>query len=546
MLPSLSPHRVVVMIKLMIIDDESTVLEGLRRYIDWSTWGIDLAADAVNAVEGREKALAVHPDIVICDIHMPGKDGLAFCAELKTLFPKLKIIILSGYNEADYLHRALTLGVNEYLLKPAGVDTIVPAVLKLKEEIIAEQTKDKEEYVKETLFVENLMVMRLQFINNLLSSRYRDIAQLQPKARTLGIPLKGPYYQTVLLRKYPEKADDCKSGIQLDMDYWRLTQILESTCAKIPSAYFCEIETFDYFWLLNAGDPQTAEQHVRVLISSLQQAFRSKSDIAIAVGTVAGSVQEISNSYVHASAALCRSAWLEDDNVFCYEAPAIAGDIEPALKKLEKGLIGSLIAKQSALSLELIAQAFTLCREVYYPLTLLRATCKHILLLIAPPSGREDDDAFFTIDNYRIDEIYSGNELEKWITQRVLQYFQNQDPHLSSCLPIISKAVRYIHMNYQNDITLQQLAKELFITPNYLGRLFHQETGCKMSDYLNRFRIERAKELLKNPGSKTSEVAEAVGFTNYKYFLVCFAKYANCSVRDFRSASHTDSPSQQK
>ena len=120
-----------------------------------------------------------------------------------------------------------------------------------------------------------------------------------------------------------------------------------------------------------------------------------------------------------------------------------------------------------------------------------------------------------------------------WILSRIQQYSKDNGP--SVCLPIVKKAVQYIHVNYQQDITLQKLAKELFVTPNYLGRLFRQETGCKMSDYLNRFRIERAKELLKDSALKTSEVAEAVGFTSYKYFLVCFAKYSDCNLREYRS-----------
>ena len=95
--------------------------------------------------------------------------------------------------------------------------------------------------------------------------------------------------------------------------------------------------------------------------------------------------------------------------------------------------------------------------------------------------------------------------------------------------------MQYIHLNYQHDITLQKLSKELFVTPNYLGKLFHQEIGCKMTDYLNRYRIEQAKELLKDPTLKTSEIAERVGFTSYKFFLVVFAKYTNQNIREYRT-----------
>lgn len=523
------------MIKLMIIDDEAEILKNLRQCIDWTTWGIELAAVATNAAEAREKTLAVHPDIIISDIYMPGKDGLVFCAEIKAILPKIKIIILSGYNESGYLHRALSLGVNEYLLKPAGIDVIVSSVLKLKKEIIEERNKDKEDYIKETLIIENLLTMRLQFIEHIISQPRDGCENLSQKAKMLGIPLEGPYYQVILLRKYPEKSDDCKSDIQLDMDFWRFTQKLENIRLKIPRSFFCEIETFDYFWLLNINDAESARRQAETLIALLEQTFH-KGSVAMAVGTPACGLSEIPQSYANASAALCKSAWDEDCNVFYYQTPAVApANIEQALGKLDKRIIDALVSKQSALCMEMITKAFMLCREANYPLTPLRMICKHIMLVISPSPEDGGGPAPFPVKSYHIDEIYAGNELEKWITERVQLYFDNRS--LNSCLPIVNKAVRYIHTHYQNDITLQQLAKELFITPNYLGRLFHQETGCKMSDYLNRFRIERAKELLKDPNFKTSEVAEAVGFTSYKYFLVCFAKYANCNLREFRSAS---------
>lgn len=521
------------MIRLMMIDDETEILKNLRQCIDWATWGIDLVAEATNAVEGREKALALRPDILICDIHMPRKDGLTFCSELKTLLPKLKVIILSGYNDPGYLHRALTLGVNEYLLKPAGIDSIVPAVLKLKNQIVEERSKDKEEYLRESLLLENLSALRLFLINSLLENPSQDVAQLQAKAEILGIPLDGPCYQTVLFSKRSENADAYKSEIQLDMDFWRLTQALESIQKKTLGSFFCEIETFKYFWLLNAADGQAAQQQAHRLIEALQLAFPKNASIA--VGTLAHNVQEISSSYAHARAALYRSAWDEGSSVFYYKDPVAPCNIDQELNKLNKRIIDALIAKESTLCIELIARAFALCRETFSPLAPLQAICRHILLVTAPAPETESDISCFSVKEYRIEEMDSGNELEKWMIQQVLGYFQNRGPQ--SCLPIVNKAVRYIHMHYQSSITLQQLAKEFFISPNYLGRLFHQETGCKMSDYLNRFRIERAKEmLLKNPDLKTGEVAEAVGFTNYKYFLVCFAKYAGGSLREFRSS----------
>ena len=517
------------MINLMIVDDEIEILKNLRKCIDWKTWGITLAAEASNAVEGLAKARECRPDILICDIHMPGKDGLVFCAELKSFLPQLKIIVLSGYNDPQYLHRALTLGVNEYLLKPAGIDTIVPSVLKMKEDILAARAKDQQTQLRDSLFMENIMTLRLQYINSLLSGGGIDPSLACEKAQMLGIPLRGPAFQVVLLRELSGRNTDVKSDIQLSMDLYHFTQGLEQIQRDIPHSFFCEIEANDYLWLLNAGDRKQADSQVQSLIRLAKQMFFPKVEFLMGVGSCVHQIQEIAVSYAHAASALSRSTWDETGRVFfCRPAPDMQ-DIRQQLNRLDCEIVDAILAKKWPHCKDCISKAFLLCQQNNAPLEPLREICRHIMLVIRPADTEQPP----AIRDYHIDEIYYANDLLEWILSRIQQYSKDNGP--SVCLPIVKKAVQYIHANYQHDITLQKLAKELFVTPNYLGRLFRQETGCKMSDYLNRFRIERAKELLKDSMLKTSEVAEAVGFTSYKYFLVCFAKYSDCNLREYRA-----------
>lgn len=516
------------MINLMIVDDEIEILKNLRRCIDWKTWGITLAAEASNAVEGLAKARECRPDILICDIHMPGKDGLVFCSELKRFLPQLKIIVLSGYNDPQYLHRALKLGVNEYLLKPAGIDTIVPSVLKMKEDILATRAKDQQAQLRDSLFLENIMTLRLQYINRLLSGG-TDLSLVFEKAKMLGIPLHGPAFRVVLLRKLSGRNTDAKSDIQLSMDLYHFNQSLEQIQQDVPHSFFCEIQENEYLWLLNARDRKQSDSQVQTLIRLAKQLFFPKVEFLMGIGSCGYQIQEISVSYDHAASALSRSTWDETGRVFFYRPPANLQDIRLQLDQLDCEIIDAILTKKWSCCKDRISKAFSLCQQNNAPLEPLREICRHIMLVIRPA----DMEHPLAIRDYHIDEIYYANDLLDWILSRIQQYSKDNGP--SVCLPIVKKAVQYIHVNYQQDITLQKLAKELFVTPNYLGRLFRQETGCKMSDYLNRFRIERAKELLKDSALKTSEVAEAVGFTSYKYFLVCFAKYSDCNLREYRS-----------
>ena len=83
---------------------------------------------------------------------------------------------------------------------------------------------------------------------------------------------------------------------------------------------------------------------------------------------------------------------------------------------------------------------------------------------------------------------------------------------------MIAKTIAYLKVHYREEITLQTLAKKMFISPNYLGRIFREEMGCKFSDWLNHYRIDCAMELIKTTEMRTMDIAEAVGFGNYNIF----------------------------
>ena len=110
------------MIKLMIVDDEVNIRRGLREYISWDAWEIELAAEAENAESALNIAMHVRPDMLLTDIRMDRMDGIEMTRRLKEMLPELKVILLSGYSDIPYLQAALQLKAVEYLLKPAGAD----------------------------------------------------------------------------------------------------------------------------------------------------------------------------------------------------------------------------------------------------------------------------------------------------------------------------------------------------------------------------------------------------------------------------------------
>lgn len=132
------------MLKVIIIDDEPIIVEGISRMVPWEKYQCKIVATANDGLEGMEVIREHQPDIIFSDIAMPGLDGLSMIAGLKSEFPNMLICILTGYRDFDYAREAIRLGVTRFLLKPSNMDEIIEAVETMTG-ILLEQKKDEGE-----------------------------------------------------------------------------------------------------------------------------------------------------------------------------------------------------------------------------------------------------------------------------------------------------------------------------------------------------------------------------------------------------------------
>lgn len=116
------------MIRVVLIDDEAIILEGLKKVVDWSGFGCEVVATAQNAQSGAEMIRRHKPQIVFTDIKMPDQDGLTMLAGLKSEFPAMEVTVLTGYRDFSYAQEAIRLGVTRLLLKPSKMDEINEAM----------------------------------------------------------------------------------------------------------------------------------------------------------------------------------------------------------------------------------------------------------------------------------------------------------------------------------------------------------------------------------------------------------------------------------
>ena len=120
------------MIKVFLVEDEIVMRNGIKNNIPWEKEGLEFAGEASDGELAYPLIRKVQPDILITDIRMPFMDGLELSELVKKEFPRIKIIILSGYNEFDYAKQAIHIGVTDYLLKPITAAKLLEAVKKVE------------------------------------------------------------------------------------------------------------------------------------------------------------------------------------------------------------------------------------------------------------------------------------------------------------------------------------------------------------------------------------------------------------------------------
>ncbi|WP_099468468.1 response regulator transcription factor [Konateibacter massiliensis] len=116
------------MYKVMLIDDEPIIVEGLSRSVPWEKWNCEVIATAHDGLEGKERIEEYKPNIVFMDICMPEMDGLQMIAALKSQYEDMEVSILTGFRDFEYAQRAIRLGVSRFLLKPSNMEEIEEAI----------------------------------------------------------------------------------------------------------------------------------------------------------------------------------------------------------------------------------------------------------------------------------------------------------------------------------------------------------------------------------------------------------------------------------
>ena len=166
------------MYKLMLVDDEDEVREGIEATVDFESCGFTLCAQATGAIDAIEKAGQFQPDVVFTDVHMPYMDGMEMISRLQEMYPTMKYIVLSGYDDFIYVKQALQRQVLDYLLKPLSAQGIMKVLRRVKEQL-DEQARQRVdlEHLREKAAQDAQLARRAAILEYIMGASGGDITQ---------------------------------------------------------------------------------------------------------------------------------------------------------------------------------------------------------------------------------------------------------------------------------------------------------------------------------------------------------------------------------
>ncbi|MDR2477655.1 MAG: helix-turn-helix domain-containing protein [Treponema sp.] len=529
------------MYKVFLVEDEIVVREGIRNSIPWDETAYTLAGEAPDGEMALSMIQDIKPDILITDIRMPFMDGLALSRIVKKTLPWIKIIILSGHDEFEYAREAISLGVEEYLLKPLSSREMLRALDKIAKRIDEEK--------QSLLSIENLkaqvrssaLTLRDKWLSDFVNGKISP-ADAAEQAGEFGVDLLARSYIAALVGIAGLGEGEAQAG--------SVRTIIDSVMGQYGgSIWFPENEK--RFVLIIKSDQSGGSGLLQETAYTAARAIKHEAErggcvIAAGIGVPVERLGEINRSYSTALRILDYEtanglAQIADSSLL----PEGEGLFDPAgllnidgdlfftkIKYAAKKDIDSIVAEYTAMLGNSFGEnpvlVYFLFGEIIVAASKIVESLGGDIKAIAPFSLKQED-----IQHIAASRDVFADKIKSLLAAAIEFRDSRTAGRYQS---VIVRAREYIDQHFSEaGLSLYSTAAHVGISPNHLSTVFAQETGENFIEYLTRVRIERAKQLLKNTAMKSASIAYETGFSDPHYFSSIFKKNTGMSPRDYRA-----------
>ena len=514
------------MYKVLIVDDEKMIRMGIKKVIPWPELGVGKVYTAGSAREALELLGEHRPEILITDIRMSEMSGLELIEAAKEISPKLRVLVLTGYDSFEYARQSLRLKVQDFFLKPVEESDLSRAIREQVRFLEEEEAREKSSMLaRRTRGMAEQM--RLERCMRDLIHRRGDSARLLLELREFYKLDSFFGFQAMLIAPAL-----CLENQPTEKNFREMS--MKNICISIVDAEEEGITFPDddgaiiVVYFLREKEESVLEK-TRKLSDILQDEFDCKPKMVI--GSVVERLEGLYVSYHDARHLLdTEKEGIQDIVQLLGEQNKnhIFQDIYVELKEIMCSNIGNTEYVLKAFrTFAKASESYNLSRQTVRRLCFELASC--IYFSYAGEAGESDSGKLDALSKSL--RAASREEACNVTEMFLVQLLGGQDENVHE---IIAKAKYYISEHLTEELTVSNIAVSLYITPNYFSRLFKRVTKEGCNEYIVRKRIEKAKSLLDTTSLKIGEIALMVGYRDTNYFSLAFKKHTGKSPTKYR------------
>jgi len=510
----------------LLVDDEKFITKGLRAIIERSDTSFKDIHECMNGKEALEKIRQEKFDLVITDIRMPGMDGLLFMKEAQNAGYIPKFIILSGYDDFHYAREGMSCGAKAYLLKPVKRSELLEALSKVEFELRKEENLNLEREKFSSLMDK----FRENELKSILHSESMSEPEISNTIETIKLDiLKKEYYVCLLARQ--EQGDGLDKG-----NYYMPLRVHVEDCFRDEqpsSVVFISIEDS----VVIISDSQSDfEKLLKYLIE------KEGGRYAVVLSERMNGAAQVRKAYMQCREAIkYKLVWPVNEIIRYCDISMLRKDYAIPLDSIKKiaQIIGTNRIKEVEGILNEIFDRNVLCRyHISYLERIVSCVNQFVIQYFREylPQKAEFFDKYYEL----LKDIYNFNNMQEYLYALKNYIFEVNDFLLAikdvyKDKDEIDKAIGYVYENYNKDLNMAVVANHVSLNYSYFSFLFREQTGLSFVDFLKKVRIEKSKELLKDPGFKIADVSHMVGYKDVKYFTRNFRELVGISPLEYRN-----------
>lgn len=518
--------------KVIIADDEVHICSLIKYLIAWKELDLSFGGMFGCGEEVWEYLQRDTADILICDIEMPGMNGIELMQKISQTRPEMKIVVISGFRDFDYARSAMQYGASNYLLKPINEK-------ELNDVLRAIVSSAREEVRRDNIIMR--ASGRLQLLELIREpGRQDDLAAINRNYDCHFV--EGGF--CVLRVTFPGEARDSDAQrLIMRMFEEILRPKLADFCREFEfyresAVHLCVL--FNYENKNESAIQTTLDGILHHTIVELGS--KTQSEVYIGVGMSVHDFQDVYRSYWAAQRVLCERLFQKERRIFYAENDLRAETHADLLTAEEQRELCRCIEKIDPDGVrrqlgQILRRDEHLLRSHPYLVFECGEAVLQLLVHVMEQVGTAEDnkEQFLARSMLALESSADLSEFEKCLSGLVCGEINRKlAEKLANVSAYAQQAKGYIDRHYMENITLEIIAGQLNINPTYLSVVFKNEMKMNYSKYLTMVRMEKAKELLRQCDKNLTQVAHAVGYDRTAYFSNVFKLYAGIKPTEYQ------------